>query len=289
MTVRVGSSSVLHKSLKTFKSIPKTVFITGGASGFGRFLAETLLQANVNIAIFDRQISPELMQALGAVKVSDKQILAAYELDICCATTTTQMIDRACREVATPDLAIHCAGILRTAPFQELSEDIFRQVIDVNLLGSRNLAAAVLPHLNHGSHLVLFASLAGIVATYSQAAYAASKFGVLGLAEVLRLELKQTGVDVSVVCPGEVQTPMLDEERRSGSSITKELNAIAGVLSLEQAGQQILRGIGRRQYMITPGIRAKLIRELARKASSLFRWLSDQKLQRELLSKRLKQ
>ena len=286
MTSSVDSNSRLHRSLKTFKSIPKTVFITGGASGFGRFLAETLLQANVDVAIFDRQITAELVQSLSTGKVSDKQVLATYEVDICCATTTTQVIDRACREVATPELVIHCAGILKTAPFQELSEDTFRQVIDVNLIGSRNLAAAILPHLSAGSHLVLFASLAGIVATYSQAAYAASKFGVLGLAEVLRLELKQTGIDVSVVCPGEVQTPMLDEERRSGSSITKELNAVAGVLSLEQAGQQILRGIGRRQYMITPGIRAKLIREFARKASTLFRWLSDHKLQRELFGKR---
>lgn len=272
--------------LQGFKSIPNTVFITGGGSGIGRYLAGIFLQANVNVIIFDKELTLELIPYLENYKVSDRQILAAYSLDVRCSVNTEQVITQACQERSAPDLMINCAGILRTAPFKELSAETFQQVIEVNLLGSRNVAAAVLPYLNPGAHLVLFASLAGIVGTYTQAAYAASKFGVVGLAEVLRLELKQEAIDVSVVCPGEIQTPMLDEERRNGSLITEELNAVAGVLNLEQAAQQILQGIGRRQYMITPGLRAKLIRGFARKASTLFRWLSDQKLKRELSLKR---
>jgi len=62
--------------------------------------------------------------------------------------------------------------------------------VDINLKGSRNFAAAVLPHMASGSRLVLLASLAGLVGNYAYAAYNASKFGVVGLASALRIEYK---------------------------------------------------------------------------------------------------
>lgn len=152
---------------------------------------------------------------------------------------------------------MNCAGVQDAARFEDLSEDAFRRVVDINLVGSRNVAAAVLPRLGRGGHLVLIASMAGLVANYGYAAYAASKYGVVGLGQVLRIEQRPRGVDVSVVCPPEVETPMVDEERRTMLPATRALKGMAGTLELEPAVREILRGIDRRRAVIVPGRAAR--------------------------------
>ena len=82
---------------------------------------------------------------------------------------------------------------------------------------------------------------------------------------MLRAEQKLQGIDVSVVCPGEISTPLLTYEREHGIPITEVLNAFAGVLSVEEAVAGILHGIRRRQLIITPGFKAGLTGLLARK------------------------
>lgn len=97
--------------------------------------------------------------------------------------------------------------------------------VEVNLIGSRNFSAAVLPLMTPGAQLALIASLAGLVPNYGYAAYSASKFGVVGLAGCLRLEYRPKGIDVCVVCPPGVETPMVTEERRSGDAVGLELSS----------------------------------------------------------------
>ena len=161
---------------------------------------------------------------------------------------------------------MNCAGVVIATPFEETDEAAFRRVVDINLYGSRNVAAATLPHLKNGGHLVLVASLAGFVANYGYSAYCSSKFGVVGLAEVLRLEQKPNGVNLSVVAPPEVMTPMVEEERRSGSKITGELKQFAGSMQLEPAARAILDGIDSGDFLIIPSARGKATRLLNRLA-----------------------
>lgn len=265
-----------------YKQVPKTVFISGGMSGLGAELASAFIRAGSNIAIFDLQNDADVIANMKQLCPSPTQKINAYAIDIRDANAVEQAVFQAVQEVGKPNLAINSAGILRTAPFEELEQDTFKLVIDINLMGSRNFAASVTPHMGKGDHLALIASLAGIVGTYTQAAYAASKFAVVGLAEVLRLEMKLKGVDVSVICPGEIETPLLAFERQHGSEATKNLNSFAGVLTVEQACNGILKGLTRRQFMITPGAKAKFTRELSRKASGLFRKIADYKLAKEL-------
>lgn len=261
---------------------PQVAFVSGGGSGIGRRLAAELLAAGADVAVFDLSVSEAALAELQGHARGPQQRLRAYTVDITDPAAVDAAMDRAVGELGAPDFALNSAGILRTAVFTEMDYATFEQVVRVNLLGSRNFAAAVLRHLPAGGHLVLIASLAAICGTYTQAAYAASKFGVLGLAEVLRTELRPRGIDVSVVCPGEIRTPLLDHERAHGSPVTELLNQTAGVLDLEPAVASILAGLRRRQYMITPGLRARVVRELARRAPGLFHRLIDRKLARAL-------
>ncbi|SHE71967.1 Short-chain dehydrogenase [Microbulbifer donghaiensis] len=256
---------------------PKTAFISGGGSGIGLHLTREMLKQGTSVAIFDLNVEDSLLSELRQLGAGKAQV-ERYIVNIAEPESVDAAMDEAAAELGKPDFAINCAGILRTAVFTELSYEMFEQSIRVNLIGSRNFAAGVLRHMPRGGHLALIASLAGICGSYTHGAYAASKFGVVGLAEVLRTELKPRGIAVSVVCPGEIQTPMLDAERETGSAVTEAVNEFAGVMSVDDAVRGIMQGLQKRAFMITPGFRARLTRAMARKTSALFRWVVDGKV-----------
>ena len=190
----------------------------------------------------------ELLAELKQACVAHGQSVFFYPADVTDPLGMDSAMGLAHLHQGPADLAFNCAGLMRNAVFTELPFETFVQVINVNLIGSRNFAASALKHMAPQGHLVFMASLA-IPGVHTQAAYAASKFGVVGLAEVLRAEQKLQGIDVSVVCPGEIQTPLLDYERESMAvNVTRQLNAVAGVLTVDQAVAGILRGVQHRQF-----------------------------------------
>ena len=260
---------------------PKVAFVSGGGSGIGLNLTRALLSEGTSVAIFDLKVEDALLNELCGLSPEGARA-ERFLVDITNPEAVEKAMDEAVNTFGAPDFAINCAGILRTAVFTEMSYAMFDQSIRVNLYGSRNFAAGVLKHMQPGGHLALIASLAGMCGSYTHGAYATSKFGVVGLAEVLRTELKPKGIDVSVVCPGEISTPMLEEERRVGSKVTEIVNEFAGVLPVEVAVQGILDGLRKRTFMITPGFRAKLTRYLARSHTGLFRWIVDSKVAKAL-------
>ncbi len=230
------------------------IYITGGASGIGFQLAKVYVRAGCAVTLFDIQSTEAAVTELSAL--SGAIPVRAFVLDVSDAASVREVFDQAAAE-AGPDVVIHCAGICMAAPFDEIGDDAYTRLININLLGSRHVAAAVLPHMNAGSHLVFVASMAGLVGCYGYSAYCASKYGVVGLAEVLRIELAAKGIDVSVVCPPEVETPLVVEERKSRPRQTEALKLMAGTLPLEYAVAQIRRGIDRRRFLIIPGKRAR--------------------------------
>lgn len=261
---------------------PRVAFISGAGSGIGLQVAKALVGEGASVALFDLRVEEGVLAELRALCRQPQQKVEAFIVDITKAAEVDAAVDAAAARLGAPDFAFNSAGILRTALFTELPAETFELVVRINLIGSRNFAAGALRYMQRGSHLVLVASLSGIMGGYTQAAYCASKFGVVGLAEVLRLEQKPRGIDVSVVCPGEIATPLLTYERQHGSKVTEALNATAGVLTVEEAVAGILAGLRKREFMITPGLRARLLRGMARKTSSLLRWLTDQTLAKAL-------
>lgn len=236
------------------RRVDAPVLVTGAGSGLGLRLAELLGSRGHAVIALDLQFGDEARQRLTAATVGQVRFEG---VDVRDGAAVVEAVARGVQALGAPSLAINCAGVQDAARFEDLSEESFRRVIDVNLIGSRNVAAAVLPHLTRGGHLVLIASMAGLVANYGYAAYGASKYGVVGLGQVLRIEQRPRGVTVSVVCPPEVETPMVDEERRTMLPATKALKDMAGTLELEPAVREILRGIDRRRAMIVPGGAAK--------------------------------
>lgn len=161
----------------------KRIFITGSSSGIGRELASRYTEQGDIVVLFDRKSTEETTAELK--KITPSLMPLSFIIDVCDADNVKDAFSSAA-QFGLPDIVINCAGIALALPFSETSSEQFNRVISVNLIGSRNVAAAALPHLNSGSQLVFIASMAGLMGCYGYNAYCASKHGVVGLADVLR-------------------------------------------------------------------------------------------------------
>lgn len=235
------------------------VFISGAMSGIGKQLALQYLKRGYNVAVFNRSLNPSVVAQLQSSTFNDNQKIVFHQVDITHYDKLENAMNEAQALLGPPQLAINSAGVQRALPFLALSETDFAQVVSVNLMGSRNFAYAAIKLMRQGAQLVLISSLAGIIPNYTYTAYCASKFGVYGLAKALRIELREKNISVSVVCPPEVDTPMIVEERRTAHPASLTLKSFAGTLELAPAVDYIISKLDKKKFLIIPGIRAKLV------------------------------
>jgi NAD(P)-dependent dehydrogenase (short-subunit alcohol dehydrogenase family) len=182
----------------------KVAVVTGGASGIGKGIATQLVAEGAQVVIAD--IQRDAMEATAA------EIGAAgVQTDV----SDPASVDALARAVLTRYGAVHVvcnnAGIGPLAPVADLTLDDWRWMLGVNLWGVIHGVHTFLPVLKQnrdGGHIVNTASMAGLVAGPRLGAYAAAKYGVVGLTEVLAAELAadNSRVGVSVLCPGTVHT-----------------------------------------------------------------------------------
>jgi NAD(P)-dependent dehydrogenase (short-subunit alcohol dehydrogenase family) len=258
-------------------------FLSGAGSGIGLGLAKELAARGVELAIFDLRISEAARSEIEAARRSPTQRVHFCAVDVTDPALLREAVDEAVRALGPPHLAIHSAGINIAKMFHLLSDEEYRRVVDVNLLGSRNFALAVLRSMSAGSHLVLVSSFAGLTPNWSYAAYSASKFGVVGLAGVLRLECSARGIGVSVVCPPSVPTPMVDEEEKGMHPVQRALKHMTGTVTVERAVRMILEGARRRKFLVLLGIKAKLTYLLLKLAPLWFVHLIADRVVRRVL------
>ena len=182
----------------------KVAVVTGGASGIGRGIATQLIAEGAQVIIAD--IQRDAMEATAAEIGA-----AAVQTDV----SDPASVDVLARTVLGRYGAVHVvcnnAGIGPLAPVADLTLDDWRWMLGVNLWGVIHGVTTFLPVLKQnreGGHIVNTASMAGLVAGPRLGAYAAAKYGVVGLTEVLAAELAadNSRVGVSVLCPGTVHT-----------------------------------------------------------------------------------
>lgn len=236
---------------------PASVVLTGAASGIGRALAIRYGEVAERLLLIDRERADETAAEITASHDARVELVS---LDIRDPDALwSEISDFAAGEPL--DRVLHAAGVLApTRALADVDPGDVQRVVDVNLVGSFNVARAALPHLVAGSHLAVVSSLAGLVAGYRYAAYSASKFGVVGLAEVLRMELAPLGVRMQVICPGEVQTPMIEEELASGDEVQRAVKLLSGPpISADVAAQRIFGGVESGRFMVIPTSRARMV------------------------------
>lgn len=183
--------------------------VTGAASGIGRCLASALVArgAEVTLADIDGDGAAAVAEALGGAPRA-----RAAAVDVTDAEAVAQLVESVVQREACLDLLFNNAGIGAGGPVELLGLEAWDRVLDVDLRSVINGVAAAYPFMVRQGfgHIVNTASLAGLVPSPLLTPYAAAKAGVVGLSVSLRVEAAAHGVRVSVVCPGPVETPLLD-------------------------------------------------------------------------------
>ena len=187
----------------------KIAFITGGASGIGAALATKLAERGAEVWIADRQLgaAEELAQRLNGAGGQAH----AVELDVRDNPSFQRAVTDAAQRSGRIDYLFNNAGIGIGGEVDSLTLEDWNDIIDVNLRGVVHGIHAVYPIMirQRSGHIVNTASMAGLVTTAAQAGYTATKHAVVALSKALRLEAECHGVQVSVLCPGVVRTPIL--------------------------------------------------------------------------------
>ena len=184
----------------------KRVLITGAASGIGAELAKEMLEAGATVRISDwnRERTEEAAKKLSAFGERVSFDLA----DVSSQEQVDAMVEKMAADYDGFDMIVNNAGIFDQQPVEEIPMERFKKVLDINLWGVLYGCYAALPIFlaqGHG-HIVNTASLGAIVHGPFQAAYGMSKSAVLGFSEALRFEMELRNIDVSTVCPGNVQS-----------------------------------------------------------------------------------
>ncbi len=255
----------------------KHVYITGGSSGIGLELARKIFSYDANLTIIARN-SAKLEDArrnIEQFRVSSAQFIRCLSVDVSNSDELSHVIPQAVKEFGTPDILINSAGIISCDYLGNISYDTFDAVMKINLYGTRNMIAEVLPAMRKGAHIVIISSMAGLVGMCGYTAYGTSKFALVGLAECLRGELKQKGIYLTLVCPPEIDTPMLLDEMKTMPYESRILKNMAGQVKLESVVAHMLLAVARKKFIMVPGFMAKWLWLTQRLTPSLFRLSSD--------------
>lgn len=192
-----------------------SAIVTGGASGIGMAVVKRLLDDGWPVAVIDADekalagaedaFSDENAIFLQADVTDEDELAAAFD----------EVVDR----LGLIGGLVNSAGIARDMPAEETSAELFREILDVNLVGSFIAAKAALERMGATLSIVNIGSVSGLRANRGRLAYGASKAGVKLMSEVLALEFGSRGVRVNCVAPGPTQTPTMAklhdaEERR---------------------------------------------------------------------------
>jgi NADP-dependent 3-hydroxy acid dehydrogenase YdfG len=192
----------------------KVAVITGGASGIGRAIAEELAGEGCHLMIADIE-ADSAKQA--ATELATKGIrTVGVGVDVASLESVRALAVAAYDEFGSVNLLFNNAGVVRFGPLSALSEGDWQWMRSVNLDGVANGLMAFLPRMleQEGErHIVNTASVAGLYAFPNIGVYTATKYGVVGLSEVLHAELEDSGIGVSVVCPGGVATQIINATR----------------------------------------------------------------------------
>jgi len=213
----------------------KVALISGGASGIGQALAVAYARAGAHSVVnyfpgdpHDAQETVSQVESVGGKCI-------AIAADVRDASDCDALAQAAIDEFGRLDIAVAAAGILRRNALEELTDEAWEDMLDVDLTGVMRIFRAAATHMTSGGAMVATSSIAGGVYGWEgHAHYAAAKSGVLGLCRSLAVELAPRGIRVNSVIPGLIRSPQsMDEENSLGD---EGLNAAGNIIPWGRVG-----------------------------------------------------
>lgn len=225
----------MYRSLKG-----RVVLITGASSGIGAVTAKLLAEKEA-IPVLTARSSDKLQELSEQIE----GVHAVQAMDVTDAGQVRETVEQVVRTFGKVDILLNNAGYGEFIPFGEAPLEHFEQMMDVNYMGVVRCAKAVFPYMQAAGegHIVNVASLAGKIGTAKSSAYTATKHAVIGLTEALRQECRGTGILVSAVNPGPIDTPFF---RRADPDGTYVRNVGWLMMQPEQVARAIVKVMERR-------------------------------------------
>lgn len=217
----------------------KRIAITGGAGGIGREIAAVLARGGARIAVGD--LDAEAARAVANSLAGSGHV--GVGIDVADDASTESFFDSLERDLGAPDVLILSAGIMWVGEYDREPPTVVQSQVEVNLLGViRGIRAAAPAMARRGSgHIITIASAASVLGPPGEATYAATKHGVLGYLKAVREELHGTGVYLSAVMPG-----VVDTELAAGTA-----TGAAKLLTPRDVAKVVVRTIARPRFQVT--------------------------------------
>jgi NAD(P)-dependent dehydrogenase (short-subunit alcohol dehydrogenase family) len=236
----------------------KRVLVTGAGSGIGRATAVAAAAKGAQVFLTDVDA-----KALGAIaeqlREAGGSVPYARALDVSDHAEVAAMADEIHADHGSVDVVMNIAGIAVWGTVETLSHEQWRRVVDVNLMGPIHVIESFVPAMiaaGRGGQLVNVSSAAGLFGLPWHAPYSATKFGLRGVSEVLRFDLRRHGIGVSLVCPGAVDTGLVNTVEIAGVKTTSpamekfRARFRRHAATPEQAAARIIDGVERNRYWV---------------------------------------
>lgn len=189
----------------------KVALVTGGTTGIGKAIAQELAKSGFNIAINYRTETEEMQELKKEIEANNVKCLFV-KADISKFEETEKMAKEVIENFGKVDVLVNNAGVTKDGLIMRMKEDAFKQVIDINLVGTFNVTRNIVPYMvkQRSGRIINIASVVGLVGNAGQSNYSASKAGIIGFTKSLAKELSSRNILVNAVAPGFIETKMTD-------------------------------------------------------------------------------
>jgi len=192
----------------------KTALITGSTSGIGLATAHVLAEQGINIVLHGL-LSDEEGEALAAELAAKYKVKVIFDgANLADPSATQQFVESASTQMGGIDILVNNAGIQHTADIVDFPEDKWHGIIAINLSSAFFAMQKVLPDMRKKGwgRIINIASVHGLVGSINKSAYCAAKHGIVGLTKVAALENADKGITANAICPGWVDTPLINAQ-----------------------------------------------------------------------------
>lgn len=215
----------------------KSAIVTGGARGIGRAIVQALAENGADVIIGDFRIEEADAAAREIAQQTGRRV-EAVRCDVTSLDDATTLASQTARRLGQIDVLVNCAGWDRLSLFLKTTPELWERIISINYRGVINTCYAVLPHMAEQKRgaIVNISSDSARVGSFGEAIYAGSKAAIIAFSKTLAREHARDSIRVNVVCPGLVETPLLDELRQDDFT-AKILGSIIGIIPFKRMGR----------------------------------------------------
>ncbi len=253
----------------------KCAIVTGGSDGIGKAIAIELTRLGANVFLIARRVEV-LEKALNEMKAESKnadQRFGIFSADVSDSAAVEEAVKAAEAECGPPAVLVNSAGFSLAGYAEKLPISDIEAEIKVNYLGTVYAVKQVLDGMmeRREGWILNISSLAGLKGIFGYTGYSGSKFAVIGYSEALRSELRPHGVQVSVLCPPDVDTERVRADTRETPLEMQRISEGAKLMHAEDVARVTIRGMRKGKFIIIPGFSGKMLHVANRVAP----WLVD--------------